>query len=158
KSQDRQVGVSIDPTGPPKGNEGAAPTKGAGRKGRSSGKATACPRPCVQGCSCWQFASRDILASLTPFMIRARTLRVATVFVCAVALSPAIAPAQRDRIPPRIDTSRRVVLRGTRNPRALPDNDEGPVEPPRRIAGITLHLKSSPQQAAALERLLEEQQ
>jgi uncharacterized protein (TIGR03437 family) len=66
--------------------------------------------------------------------------------------------AQPERLPRAIDNGRRAVLAGQRNPKARPEFDRGAVEPGFRLAGITLQFKPSPDQAAALEKLLQEQQ
>ncbi len=88
----------------------------------------------------------------------ASKLRTAVVLLCAAAFVPGLAYAQRDRLIRPIHNERRVVLKGNRNPQAQPQNDQGPVEPDRQISGMTLLLKQSAEQKAALEKLLEEQQ
>jgi uncharacterized protein (TIGR03437 family) len=66
--------------------------------------------------------------------------------------------AQPDRIAAPIDVSRTIALKGSRNPKALPQYDLGPVEPSLQLAYVTLLLKPAPVQQSALERLLAEQQ
>jgi hypothetical protein len=52
----------------------------------------------------------------------------------------------------------RVVLRGHVNPQARAQNDQGPVESGFAVSGMTLMLKPSAAQRAALQLLLAEQQ
>jgi uncharacterized protein (TIGR03437 family) len=52
----------------------------------------------------------------------------------------------------------RVVLRGHVHPQARPENDQGPVESGFQVSGMTLMLKPSAAQRAALQQLLAEQQ
>lgn len=76
---------------------------------------------------------------------------------CSIALAGAAFCAPPDRIVEPIDPSRVVVLHGNRSPRALAQDDRGPLHVSERISGVNMLLKSSPTQAAALEKLLEEQ-
>src|SRR5271157_3080414 len=73
-------------------------------------------------------------------------------------LVPCALLAQPDRITAPIDASRTVVLRGNIHPNAQPRFDQGAVEPAFRVGYITLMLKKTDSQQAALELLLEEQQ
>ncbi len=66
--------------------------------------------------------------------------------------------AQQDRIPATVDASRSVVLKGSRNPKAQPQFDLGLADPSLQLPYVTLLLKPSPTQQAALDRLLDEQQ
>jgi len=66
--------------------------------------------------------------------------------------------AQPDRITAPIDARRTVVLKGNVHPMAQPRFDLGPVEPAFRIGYITLMLKKTDAQQAALEQLLQQQQ
>jgi uncharacterized protein (TIGR03437 family) len=66
--------------------------------------------------------------------------------------------AQQDRIVDKIDNGRTVILKGNMSPEAQPQYDRGPADPALRISGITLVLKKSPAQQAALEKLLADQQ
>jgi uncharacterized protein (TIGR03437 family) len=72
-------------------------------------------------------------------------------------LMTAAAAAQTARLTVPIDESRRLGLPGTIHPRTRTAVDLGPVEPSLRIAPIVLLLKRSPEQQAALEKMLEEQ-
>jgi len=71
-------------------------------------------------------------------------------------LLPCALLAQPDRIAAPIDARRTVVLGGNLHPNALPRFDRGPVEPALHIGYITLMLKKSDAQQAALDRFLEE--
>ncbi len=53
---------------------------------------------------------------------------------------------------------RRVALNGHIHPKALPENDQGPVESSLTIPSVTLVLKQSAAQQAELDKLLAEQQ
>lgn len=66
--------------------------------------------------------------------------------------------AQQDRIAGSIDSRSLVVLKGNSNPRARLESDRGTVDPARRLAGITLNFKPSPNQQAELQELLNQQQ
>jgi len=76
----------------------------------------------------------------------------------ALLLSQSTAFAQYDRIPGRIGSSGRAVLRGNVHPKAQPQYDSGRVEPDLKMSLITLAFKPSPAQQAALNALLAEQQ
>ena len=58
-----------------------------------------------------------------------RNKTAALILICLVALAALAAPAQRNRIPARVDNSRRAPLRGNVHPMAIPANDEGPADP-----------------------------
>jgi uncharacterized protein (TIGR03437 family) len=66
--------------------------------------------------------------------------------------------AQRDRITGPIDRNRMIVVKGNVHAKAQPQYDQGPAEPSFQIEYVTLRLKHSPEQQAALDRLLTEQQ
>jgi subtilase family serine protease len=66
--------------------------------------------------------------------------------------------AQQDRIMATIDAGHSVVVRGSVPPQAQPKYDRGAVEPDFRLGNITLMLRPSASQQAALEQLLAEQQ
>jgi hypothetical protein len=66
--------------------------------------------------------------------------------------------AQQDRIVGKIDPQNKVILKGNVNWEAQPQYDQGPVDPKRKIAGMTLVLQKSPAQQADLEKLLADQQ
>ena len=76
----------------------------------------------------------------------------------ALAFFAAGASAQEDRITSRIDTSRRVTLKGHLHPSARAEDDRGLADGSLEIAYATLYLKPSAAQQAALEKLLIEQQ
>jgi len=79
----------------------------------------------------------------------------AALFTCLVA---SVLPAQQDRITATIDARRSIVVRGSIPPRAQAKYDQGAVEPDFRLGNITLMLRPSAEQQAALEQLLAEQQ
>jgi uncharacterized protein (TIGR03437 family) len=66
--------------------------------------------------------------------------------------------AQQDRIVVPIDSRERLALSGNVSPRALPQFDRGPVDPSMKLNYVTLILKPSAGQQAALEKLLADQQ
>ena len=73
-------------------------------------------------------------------------------------LLPCVLAAQPDRITAPIDARRTVVLRGNVHALAQPRFDQGPVEPAFRLGSVTLVLKKTDAQQAALEELLQQQQ
>jgi len=79
----------------------------------------------------------------------------AVLFICLFA---SVLPAQQDRINATIDARHSVVVRGSAPPQAQPKYDQGAVEPDFRLGNITLMLRPSAAQQAALEQLLAEQQ
>jgi subtilase family serine protease len=78
--------------------------------------------------------------------------------VWLVFLLPCALLAQPDRLTAPIDARRTVVLRGNVHAMAQPQFDQGPVEPAFRLGYVTLMLKKTDAQQAALEQLLDEQQ
>jgi uncharacterized protein (TIGR03437 family) len=81
------------------------------------------------------------------------------IFVCSLfCVSAATAYAQPDRVRGGIDNSRSSVLRGLVHANARPENDQGAVEDSFALPGMTLLLKPSATQQAALEQLLAQQQ
>jgi len=78
--------------------------------------------------------------------------------VLFLSLFASVLPAQQDRITTAIDARRSVVVRGSVSPQARPEFDRGAVEPDFRLGNITLMLRPSAAQQAALEQLLTEQQ
>jgi len=80
-----------------------------------------------------------------------RIIRLLLLLPCALL-------AQPDRITAPIDARRTVVLKGNVHPMAQPRFDQGPVEPAFRVGSITLMLKKTDAQQAALEQLLQQQQ
>jgi uncharacterized protein (TIGR03437 family) len=90
-------------------------------------------------------------------MLRKVTWSLGFLFAAGSFLSvPAV--AQRNRIANRIDDARRVALTGHLHPRALPENDEGSVDPALALSRVTLVLQPSSDQQAQLKQLLAEQQ
>ena len=83
-----------------------------------------------------------------------------TTLVLAITLSvmPNQVLAQRNRITARIDSRNRVTLRGHLHPRALPQDDQGPVAASMTLPYVTLVLKRSADQETALAQLLANQQ
>jgi subtilase family serine protease len=73
-------------------------------------------------------------------------------------VAPVTLLAQQDRIVVPIEPGRTVVLTGNVSPKARPQFDQGPVDPSLKLDLLTLVLKPTPQQQAALEQLLIEQQ
>ena len=73
-------------------------------------------------------------------------------------LLPCALLAQPDRISAPIDARRTVVLKGHIHPMAQPRFDQGPVDPAFRVGYVTLMLKKTDAQQAALEQLLQQQQ
>ena len=87
-------------------------------------------------------------------MLSSRSVRaILLVCLCASALK-----AQPARIPGPIDGRRLVVVRGSVPAQARPEADRGAVEDSFPLGNITLMLKPSPAQQAALDQLLAEQQ
>ena len=80
-----------------------------------------------------------------------RIIHVLFLLPCALA-------AQPDRTTAPIDARRTVVLKNNVHPLAQPRFDQGPVEPAFRLGYVTLMLKKTDAQQAALDRLLAEQQ
>ena len=84
-------------------------------------------------------------------MHSARIIRLLFLVPCALV-------AQPDRITAPIDGRRAVVLKGNVHPMAQPRFDQGPAEPGFRVGYVTLMLKKTDVQQAALEQLLQQQQ
>ncbi|MGD0773663.1 MAG: protease pro-enzyme activation domain-containing protein [Candidatus Solibacter sp.] len=94
---------------------------------------------------------------MSPFAVVPRR-RFGVILVSCLLLSAPALLAQPDRIPTSVDNLRTVPLKGNRTPRALPQDDQGRVDPLLRIGGMRLRLKPSPIQAAQIAQLLAEQQ
>jgi subtilase family serine protease len=75
-----------------------------------------------------------------------------------LAFLPAVGMAQQDRISGNIDRYRTVVLKGNVQPNARSEFDQGRLDPTQKLTLITLMLKPSASQQAALDRLLAGQQ
>src|SRR6516164_5002473 len=83
--------------------------------------------------------------------------RSAALITLAILL-PLPVLAQPNRVAARIDSSQRISLRGHVHSNARPEFDQGAVDPAQIIPDVTLVLKPSPGQQAALDQLLAEQQ
>jgi uncharacterized protein (TIGR03437 family) len=89
-------------------------------------------------------------------MLKKAVLSLGSLLALGSLLSvPAV--AQSNRIA-GIDNARRVALAGHLHPFALPENDEGPVDPALPLPRVTLIFRGSAYQQADLKRLLAEQQ
>ena len=73
-------------------------------------------------------------------------------------LLPAALFAQKDRIAGAIDSAQTAAIPGSVHPLAKPQFDEGPVDPSTRLNYITLMVKPSASQQAALDQLLSDLQ
>lgn len=87
-------------------------------------------------------------------MVLRRGLR-AVLLLCLIA---PVLPAEQDRIATAIDPHNSVVLRGSVPLQAHPKYDQGAVAADFRLGNITLMLRPSAAQQAALEALLAQQQ
>ena len=87
-------------------------------------------------------------------MLPCRSVRAA-LFICLFA---SVLPAQQDRIRAAIDVRDSIAVRGSVPQQAQPRFDLGAVESDFQVGNITLLLRPSAAQQAALEQLLEEQQ
>ena len=85
-------------------------------------------------------------------------LRPIAIIATVAILAPLNAAAQNARISQPADDARRVTLAGHVDARARPQNDQGPADPTMAMSFMTLTLQPSPQQQAALDRLLADQQ
>jgi subtilase family serine protease len=92
----------------------------------------------------------------------AASCRCARVFytMCSLllALCATAWAAQPDRIAATIENHQTVVLKGSVDPRAKAQFDQGPVDASMELGYITLQVSPSPSQQAALNQLLAEQQ
>jgi subtilase family serine protease len=95
--------------------------------------------------------NRNAVPQRCDFFFFTLHLLLATVSVTAWA-------AQPDRIVTPIDNSQTVVLKGNVNPKALPQDDQGRVEPSMKLPYITMLTKPTAAQQADLKRFLKEQQ
>src|ERR1700683_462073 len=80
------------------------------------------------------------------------------IFCFLFCVAAAAVYAQPDRVHSAIDNSRSTALHGLVHTNARPENDRGAVEDSFALPGITLLLKTSATQQAALEQLLAQQQ
>jgi subtilase family serine protease len=91
-------------------------------------------------------------------MIRRRIQnRIAYIAVTFAAAAP-LCLLHAQRLPYRIDSRSKTVLRGSRNPHIDGLASEGPVDDTMRIHGMTFRFHPAPAQSAELESLLQEQQ
>jgi subtilase family serine protease len=88
----------------------------------------------------------------------ARLLWGAFVFLTVPALSLAQSNTAAPRITQAINSSQMVILQGNTHPLARPAYDRGPAPSDLPMQHMLLLLKRSPQQEAALDKLLAEQQ
>jgi uncharacterized protein (TIGR03437 family) len=79
-------------------------------------------------------------------------------WICLAVLLPLPVLAQPNRIAGRIDNRQRISLRGHIHPKAVPEFDQGAVDPALILPRVTVFLKPSPAQQTALDQLLAEQQ
>jgi uncharacterized protein (TIGR03437 family) len=79
-------------------------------------------------------------------------------WITLAVLLPLPVLAQTNRIAARIDNNQRISLRGHIHPKALPEFDQGAVDPALVLPRVTVVLQPSPGQQAALDQLLVEQQ
>jgi subtilase family serine protease len=82
----------------------------------------------------------------------------AWIFAFSFSLGSPPLMAQENRIVGKVDESRRILLKGNVHPKAQGQYDQGPVDPSLKLSYITLALKKSAAQQAALDDLLQEQQ
>ena len=83
-------------------------------------------------------------------------IRVILLFSVFMAVAQPASPP--NRIVRRIAGGQRIPLRGNLHPKALPENDQGSVDPAYQLPRVTLNLQPSASQQAALTQLLAEQQ
>ncbi len=87
-------------------------------------------------------------------MLKTHALRlIALIFGLAM-----MAPAQPSRITAQIDNSRRITLTGHLHPKALPQYDQGALDPSTQLSRVTIMLQPSAAQQADLKQLLADQQ
>lgn len=89
--------------------------------------------------------------------IQRAALRGLTFLLCG-ALAGTIYAQPRARITLPVDDNAFIQLRNTHHPLANPANDQGRVAANMAMERIQLHLSSSPDQQAALDQLLQDQQ
>ena len=78
--------------------------------------------------------------------------------IAAFCVLPCVAQGQENRLKEVIDSRRSEILPGNVHPLVQAQYDQGPADEERLIQPITLVLKRSAEQQAALNKLLEEQQ
>lgn len=86
--------------------------------------------------------------------------KIAAVFVLltAASLASLAQVGPKARILQAVDGNQRVIVHGSAHPLAKAEFDAGQVDGNMRINGVSLVFKLSPEQQAALQALLREQQ
>ena len=87
-----------------------------------------------------------------------RSLTHACKFLLPLVASSLCFAAQPDRITGPIDSSRMVELARSLHPKALPQFDQGPVDPAMQLTYMTMLMAPSPAEQQALDALLAQQQ
>ncbi|HTU02863.1 MAG TPA: S53 family peptidase, partial [Candidatus Sulfotelmatobacter sp.] len=87
-----------------------------------------------------------------------RIARVLTSLSCVLAAASALRASDGQAPAGAIDESNLVTLHGNTHPLARPEFDRGPVDEEMALKEMTLVLRASPQQEAALAKLMAEQQ
>ena len=80
------------------------------------------------------------------------------ILIFQAILITAAAFGQTNRVTERITTSQRFRLTGNVHPKALPEYDQGPVDPNLQLPRVTIVLQPTAAQQAALDQLLRDQQ
>src|SRR3974377_421808 len=75
-------------------------------------------------------------------------------WITVAVLLPLPVLAQPNRIAARIDSSPRISLAGHLQPKAQPEFDQGPADPALMLPRVTVVLRPSASQQAALDQLL----
>jgi len=99
--------------------------------------------------------SKKSLSRFGPVIVTVFLLAAVVLFLAA---SGSTQRPSTDRILRPIDSSQIAGLRGTANPLARPQFDQGRVSPERQLGRLTLMFRLSPAQQADLDELLREQQ
>jgi len=102
---------------------------------------------------------RATLLSLSNFLTsNFLTPNLLAVAVCSLAITTLSFAAPKDRILSPIHVGTSVPLAKSLHPKALPEDDIGPVDPSRQLSYMTILMSPSSAQQNALNRLLAEQQ
>jgi hypothetical protein len=86
------------------------------------------------------------------------SLKAKSALAVALWMLPGVAWSQENRLSSGIDSRQMAVLPGSVHPLAQAKYDLGPADPSQALRPITLVLKRSPAQQAALAKLLQDQQ
>ena len=86
-----------------------------------------------------------------------RDLATPVAVLAGLLAALSLAVAQPVRVTERLDASKATVLTGNRPPKALPEDDQGPLDFSQIMSGITIELKPSAHQADDLREFLEQQ-